>query len=125
DNDAAVEGGTLWRYRELVAAITARAARLEQAGVGRHDVVVLHSDFSLTGIATFFALAHRRAVIIPMVHPTVGGLAAAREDCGARFVCQPGTELQVDALASSPGPAPALYGSLRERGAAGLVLLSS
>lgn len=120
---AVVERDRVLSYEELAEAIRATAEQLAGHGVGQHSVVVLHSDFSVAGIAAFFALMRLRAVIVPMVEVTGGRLDTARSECGAEFLCRTSPGLSVEAL--ERGPQPDLYGTLRERGASGLVLLSS
>lgn len=120
---AIFEDDRVINYDELEETIRATAEHFAGHGVGRQSVVILNTDFSITGIAAFFALVHLRAIIIPMVAVTDARLDTARSECGAEFLCRLSPELSVERLEKvSP---PDLYETLRERDASGLVLLSS
>lgn len=123
DAPAVLEHDRVVSYRDLCEMIRATAERCARYGVGRQSVVVLNTDFSIDGIAAFFALTRLRAIIIPMVEATDERLDTARTECGAEFVCRVSPELTMETL--ERGRQPDLYRVLRNRGAAGLVLLSS
>jgi len=120
---AVIEGDRELTYAELAASIRATAERCAQEGIGPQSVVLLHADFSAAGIATLFALIQLRAILIPMVDLTRNSFETARTECGAEFLCRVAPDWTVERLGENAPPA--LYDTLRARGAAGLVLLSS
>lgn len=130
ERPAVVDGDRTLSYADLAAAIGAARERLAAHGIGRQSVVVLHADFSAGGIAALFALIDLRAIILPLVHLTESAFETASAECGAAFLCRVGpglSGLSVERLdgGDGDGGAPALYDVLRQRDAAGLVLLSS
>jgi acyl-coenzyme A synthetase/AMP-(fatty) acid ligase len=123
EDPAIFEGDEVVSYGGLAESIRAVSGRLAERGIGPQSVVALNADFSRAGIAALFALIARRAIVIPMVHATAGALETVRSECGAEFLCRVEPELTVERLGE--GAPPSLYGELRRRDAAGLVLLSS
>jgi acyl-CoA synthetase (AMP-forming)/AMP-acid ligase II len=122
---ALFEGDRVLGYGDLARSITEAELYLLERGVGPQSVVILNADFSALGIAALFALIHLRAIILPMTTANDRALATAHLECGSEFFCRTAPELTLERLEKGPAPAPALYGSLRERDAAGLVLFSS
>jgi acyl-CoA synthetase (AMP-forming)/AMP-acid ligase II len=123
DNPAIFEDDRVINYEGLAETIRATAEHFAKRGVGRQSVVILNTDFSIAGIAAFFALVHLRAIIIPLVAATDGRLDMARSECGAEFLCRVSPELTIERLEKVSQPD--LYLTLRSRDASGLVLLSS
>lgn len=123
ETPALVEHERVMNYNGLAEVIRITAERLASHGVGRHSVVILNTDFSIAGIAAFFALIHLRAIIIPIVALTDSNFDTARLQCGAEFLCRVAPELTTEPLEKSSQPD--LYQTLRCREASGLVLLSS
>lgn len=121
---AIFENDRVMDYRSLEEAIHVTARELAVYGIGRQSVVILNTDFSIEGIAAFFALVSLRAIIIPTVTLTANRFETAREQCGAEFLCRVSPRLTVERLARVSSP-PDLYQALRVRDASGLVLLSS
>lgn len=120
---AILENDRVMSYKALELAIRATAKHLAEQGIGRQSVVILNTDYSIPGIAAFFALIHLRAILIPVVALTDSKLDTARSQCGAEFLCRTSPELTVTRLEKCPRPT--LYETLRDRVASGLVLLSS
>jgi acyl-CoA synthetase (AMP-forming)/AMP-acid ligase II len=123
DRPAIVDGERTLGYADLAAAIRGTRETLAGHGIGPQSAVILHADFSLAGIAALFALIDLRAVLLPLVHLTESAVDTARTECGAEFLCRVEPALTIERLAG--GGSPALYSVLRQRDAAGLVLLSS
>jgi acyl-CoA synthetase (AMP-forming)/AMP-acid ligase II len=120
---ALIEGDRVVTYAELVAEIGSAATRLSDAGIEAGDVIVLNADYSLSGVACFFALASLNTIVVPVVNMTPGAREILQDECGARFVCRPGAAGFLESWGE--GKAHPLYDSLRSRGTAGLILLSS
>ena len=120
---ALIEGERVVTYAELAAAIGDATTRLREAGIGAGDVVVLNADYSLGGVACFFALAALGTIVVPAVSMTPAAREILRDECGAGFVCRPDAADFVEKWGE--GRPHALYEGLRARGTAGLILLSS
>jgi acyl-CoA synthetase (AMP-forming)/AMP-acid ligase II len=120
---ALFEDERMLTYKGLAEVIQITAERIARHGVEPQSVVILNTDFSMAGIAAFFALILLRAIAIPIVTLTEGRLEMARLQCGAEFLCHVSPELSIRAL--EHGAQPFLYQRLRRRNASGLVLLSS
>ncbi len=120
---AIFENDQVMDYKGLAEAIRITAEQLAKHGVVQQSVVILNTDFSIAGIAAFFALIHLRAIIIPMVAVTDSSFDTARLQCGAEFLCRVSPELTIATI--EKGAQPELYQTLRSREASGLVLLSS
>jgi acyl-coenzyme A synthetase/AMP-(fatty) acid ligase len=123
EDPAIFEGDEVSSYGGLAESIRAASDRLAGLGVGPQSVVVLNADFSRAGIAALFALIDRRAIVIPMVNLAGAAFETVRAECGAELLCRVEPELTVERLGE--GAPPSLYAELRQRDAAGLVLLSS
>jgi acyl-coenzyme A synthetase/AMP-(fatty) acid ligase len=127
EDPAIFEGDEVLSYGGLAESVRAASGRLAELGVGPQSVVVLNADFSRAGIAALFALIDRRAIVIPMANLAGAAFETVRAECGAELLCRVEPELTVERLGEGPGEdaPPSLYAELRERDAAGLVLLSS
>lgn len=123
DDDALVEQGRPVAYAELARRIEELTQQLRELGIAAGDTVVLHSDYSVDGICAFFALASLGAVVAPVTNLTPAVIETLKESCGVRFICRPGPTPMLDPWPG--GPRHPLYERLRDRGAAGLILLSS
>lgn len=123
ETPAIFENDRVLSYEDLSELIRATAEHLSKHGVGRQSVVILNGDFSAPTIAAFFALAHLRAIIIPIVTLAESKFDTARWQCGAEFLCRTFPELTIERLGGSSQPS--LYEALRRRDGSGLVLLSS
>jgi acyl-CoA synthetase (AMP-forming)/AMP-acid ligase II len=123
EHPAVVENDQVMSYQSLAAEIRITAERLAKHGVQQQSVVVLNADFSIACIAALFALIRLRAIVIPIVETTNSRLETARLQCGADFLCKVDPELAIDAFQKASRPA--LYQTLRNHQASGLVLLSS
>jgi acyl-CoA synthetase (AMP-forming)/AMP-acid ligase II len=123
DAIALIEDGEGLNYADLARRIESTEHNLREQGVSAQDTVVLNCDWSIAGICAFFALARLGAIIAPITNLTAAAVETMNVSCGARFVYRPQHESLE--LWQPTGASPALYDHLRERNAAGLVLLSS
>lgn len=121
---AIFENDAVLSYSGLADSIAAAADEMAKNGIGPQSVVILNADFSRTGIAALFALVHLKAIVIPVVNMTSNVYDTLLQECGAQFMCRYAPGLCVERLSANAAP-PALYDSLKERNASGLVLLSS
>ncbi len=120
---ALVQDGRHVSFSDVMEEIAAYRKLLTRSGISAGDVVILHADFSLKGIAALLALAQLKAITIPVVNLTAELVATLKSECSAGFLCRPTDAVYVTDLGS--GGTQRLYDSLRERNTAGLVLVSS
>lgn len=121
---AIVERDRTYTYLEFLDEIIRSGAVLRSRGVGPHDVVVLHSDFSFRSIALLLALYVNRNVVIPSVDLTESSMATITEHCAPDHVIRLVDDLDIERVAAV-GAKPSMYESITASGAAGLILLSS
>ena len=99
--------------------------RLEREGIGAGDVVVVHGDYSPGACALVFALAARRAIVVPLTPLPRDILEARCATAGANCIVEMSPAGAGRFERRSPAGAPALVAGLRDAGAAGLILFSS
>ena len=99
--------------------------RLEREGIGAGDVVVVHGDYSPGACALVFALAARRAIVVPLTPLPRDILEARSTTAGANCIVEMSPTGAGRFERRSPAGAPALLAGLRDAGAAGLILFSS
>jgi acyl-coenzyme A synthetase/AMP-(fatty) acid ligase len=120
-------GDTEHSYAELLARVGELREMLDRHGAVAADAVVLEGDYSLDAVAALFALYLNRNTVVPLVNATRSAMDTVRQTCSPRFVIRTGgarPEVVPMAGVGSGSPSPAIA-RLTERGAAGLVLLSS
>ncbi len=120
---ALLAGAESVSYAELAEETRKRAAQLA-AQIKAGTVVALTGDFSRGNVATLFALALRKAVIVPIANPASADLAERLRVSAAQFVVEGGAAK----LVLQPGPGgepPPLVLEMRAAGQAGLILFSS
>jgi acyl-CoA synthetase (AMP-forming)/AMP-acid ligase II len=120
---ALVEENAAVSYAALADRIGSMMSSLRADGLGAGDAVALHGDYSSDGISAFFALAALGAVVAPVTSLTPATIETLQTACGVRLLYRAGA-----APARTPWPGDVqhpLVASLRERRAAGLILLSS
>ncbi|MBS2961890.1 AMP-binding protein [Actinocrinis puniceicyclus] len=134
DRVAVVHGEARHGYAELADRIRRLLKELDSHGVRPHDAVVLNGDFSFASIAALFALHLNRNVVIPVVSLTGTTLTTVIESCDPRHILrvshdtEPADEAPDVTIEAVPGAAAdrgERYSRLADRGASGLVLLSS
>ncbi|KZX22302.1 ANL family adenylate-forming protein [Rathayibacter tanaceti] len=124
ERTAVIEGAERYSYADLADAVERTLADLERAGLEPGAAVVLHADFGIAGIAGFLALFLNRNIVVPVVSLTEALLAALARSTSPTAVVEVVGGVVVRPLQHEE-EVPALYSTLRERTAAGLVLLSS
>ncbi|RAJ46270.1 acyl-CoA synthetase (AMP-forming)/AMP-acid ligase II [Kitasatospora sp. SolWspMP-SS2h] len=126
DRPAVVHGDERYGYAELADEVRLRLKELDAAGVRPHQAVILNGDFSFRSIAALLALHLHRAVAVPVVTLTEATLATVTESCSPRHLLRVGADgVTIEPVAGVPDAPAAGYAGLVERGASGLVLLSS
>ncbi|WP_407175696.1 ANL family adenylate-forming protein [Bradyrhizobium sp. STM 3562] len=120
---ALVEGADRVMFAWLANEIELQTESLRQHKVSAGDPVILNSDFSVAGIVTLLALSCLKAIAIPIVNLRKELIPVLKSECGARFLITPSQDGRIESLGASGDHE--LYGTLRQRNASGLVLLSS
>jgi acyl-CoA synthetase (AMP-forming)/AMP-acid ligase II len=122
---AVYERDVPFTYANLLAEIRRVERLLRDHDVAPRDVVVLHGDFSFLSIATLLALFLNRNVVVPVVTLTDAAMATVEQSCAPRHLVTVGEEPAFERLSDGASAPLAAYAPLVERGASGLVLLSS
>jgi acyl-CoA synthetase (AMP-forming)/AMP-acid ligase II len=71
DKNAFIHHGTPFTYGQMVDRIAALELRLQQAGVGHDDTVVVLADYAPEVVCMLLALAKLRATVVPMTRGSV------------------------------------------------------
>ena len=127
ERDAIVQDGKAYSYADLLDAIPRARAALAAGGVSAGDAVILNADYGLASIAALFALYLNRNIAAPVVELNALAESTLRDSAQCAFrVHFPDGCMTVEQLApvQTGSPTPLLQ-SLRDKGEAGLVLLSS
>lgn len=112
--------GQVTSYQALDAAITARRARLKDAGVTPGSAVLLSGDYSAESCAWLFALWQQGCIAVPAVPGAASDTYATVADVS--WVVDATDDTLQDAPGQSAHP---FYGDLAKAGSAGLVIFSS
>lgn len=113
-------------YGDVVATVAAYRSRVEAAGIGRGDTVVVLGDYSPEVFCMLLALAQNRSIVIPLTHASVVEESAVLNISGCDWYVEfdaDGTDFTVArrGIASDN----ALLAAFRDRSTPGLVLFSS
>lgn len=109
---------------DLLARVADATAELDRVGVAPGDAVVLLGDYGFGTVALLLALIERRAITVPLTPEMARAVGDAPERVSARFVL----DCTGDGIAVTEWPStelPALYRTLHDRQAPGLVLFTS
>jgi len=125
ERPALIHDGRTVTHQDLAALADAWRARLGAEGVCPGDVVVIHADYGPSSCALVFALAALRAIVVPLTPMPPAVLDQRCETAGADWVI--GIDHADEAIFSrcERQATPPLVETLRDRGAAGLILFSS
>lgn len=126
DRPALTHGEATWSYSALARAVDSSREAVRAFGVGLTEIVAIVSDYSLSAIATFFALLENGNTIVPIT-ATIDDEVRARLEEGyvERAIRWEGERI---ACSDGPGkgkPKHGLLDALRTAGTAGLILFSS
>jgi acyl-CoA synthetase (AMP-forming)/AMP-acid ligase II len=123
---AFIHEGRRVSYGEVVAAVAGFGARVEQAGIGAGEIVVVLGDYSPEVFCLMLALAKRGAIVVPLTANSVIEQTSALAISGCHWYAQfdadgVGVTIARRQIASDN----ALLAEFRTRGVPGLVLFSS
>ena len=123
--EAVVWRGKSYTYGWLAASWRLWSSRLEDAGLGRHAVVVLEADFSPAAIAALLALIEHGCITVPLLRSTRSDRERIHRISQAEHLLLIGEDDSWELSHLSGAPDHPCYRTLRERGHPGLVLFSS
>lgn len=122
---AFVFGDRTVSHREFAELVENWLARLDEQGVNRADLVVVHGDYSPDACALIFALAARRGIVTPLSPLPREILEQRCVTVGAQWIIELSPDGSPRFERRSPTVVPDLIAKLREHGRAGLILFSS
>nr|WP_196151720.1 AMP-binding protein [Nocardia bovistercoris] len=126
DRTAIIDGDVEHSYLDLLEEVRSAEALLRDSGVRRHDVVVLHGDFSFRSIAILLALYVNKNIVVPIVHLTDAALATISDHCAPDHLIRIADGIAVQPFGASVDRAkPQMFEAIVGAGASGLILLSS
>ena len=125
DRCAVVDREVAYSYADLLGEVRRQERILTEGGVAPHDVVVLNGDFSFRSIAALLALYLNRNVVVPVVNLTMVATQTIATSCFPKYQVTITDEVSLEPFDGVDGEAAGTFEELRDRGAAGLVLLSS
>ncbi|OFL64961.1 MULTISPECIES: class I adenylate-forming enzyme family protein [unclassified Brevibacterium] len=126
EEPAIVSGARVTTYGSLNRERRIWTERLSEAGVRSGDVVALEADYSVASVAALIALLEIKAITVPISSLPEEKREEILAVSAARFlITLTNSRPVVSPLEVADGQPSDLYRTLRDRGAAGLVLFSS
>ena len=119
-----VEADTVYNYSALTARIEDYHAEFKQSGVQAGDVVALHGDYTLNGIAALFALFGLQAIVAPITSTSQAEITLREEAAQAKWRVQARKDLLIQQLAETTDPHDYVV-RLKQSQHPGLILFSS
>jgi acyl-CoA synthetase (AMP-forming)/AMP-acid ligase II len=127
ERTALLHGERQCTYAELLTRVQQCLGWLVEQGVKPGDAVVLHTDYGVSAVAALLALYLNRNIVAPLVDLSERALltlqGAAR--CEHRIEIIDENRVHHGLVQQATDDTPAYYNALRDKGRAGLVLLSS